>query len=62
MKIKQFRESNQPYHLPENMDLLSWSLPFIASKVVQMLYYIISQNSDYTPSILDLEDIDFSKL
>lgn len=59
MQIKQFRETSGPYHLPNDMDLINWSMPYLANKIVQMLYHIVSQNSDYTPSKYELENIDF---
>jgi len=62
MQIKQYQASATPYHLPGDLDLFSWSLPFLAEKIVGMLYYIVSQNSDYTPNVYELDNIDFSKL
>lgn len=47
MQIKQFHDSNAPFHLPYDLDLFAWSIPFIANKIGQMLYALISQNSDY---------------
>ena len=62
LQIKQFKHTETPYHLPVDIDLFQWSLPFIAEKVVAMLYAIISQNTDYTPSAFELGSIDFGKL
>eukprot|EP00347_Sterkiella_histriomuscorum_P000632 403375095 len=63
MQIKQFQASEQPFHLPGDIDLINWSLPFLAEKVASMLFYIVSQNKSYTPNgEKDLENIDFSKL
>lgn len=44
------------------MDLINWSLPYLANKIVAMLYYIVSQNTEYTPSSYELDNVDFSKL
>ena len=43
VSIKQYDETETPYHLPENMDVFTWSMPFLAEKVVTMLYNIISK-------------------
>jgi serine/threonine-protein phosphatase 2B catalytic subunit len=42
MQIKQFKSTPNPYHLPGDMDLLQWSIPFLAEKVISMLYYCVS--------------------
>lgn len=40
MNIKQFKESPEPFRLPNNQDLFSWSMPFIVSKVTEMMMHI----------------------
>jgi len=42
LQIKQFRDTPYPFHLPGDIDLFTWSLPFLATKVIDMLYYVIS--------------------
>lgn len=34
MQIKQFTDTATPYHLPHDLDLFTWSLPYLANKVV----------------------------
>lgn len=38
LQLKQYADSEPPYQLPEGLDLFSWSLPFLAEKVSNMLY------------------------
>ena len=43
LSIKQYDESEPPYRLPDNMDVLSWSVPFLIEKVISMLAQIVSK-------------------
>ena len=43
LSLKQYDESETPYRLPDNMDVFSWSMPFLAEKVVSMLYTIVKR-------------------
>lgn len=43
LSLKQYDESETPYRLPDNMDVFSWSMPFLAEKVVSMLYTIVKK-------------------
>ena len=45
LQLKQYQDTEPPYHLPEGLDLFSWSLPFLAEKVTGMLYSILKQCS-----------------
>ena len=41
LQLKQYADTEPPYQLPEGLDLFSWSLPFLAEKVTNMLYSIL---------------------
>lgn len=44
VSIKQYEEATEvPYHLPERMDVFTWSVPFLAEKVTQMLLTVVSR-------------------
>lgn len=63
MNIKQYKDVDHPFHLPGDIDLFTWSIPFLAEKVTEMLFSIVGSNIAYSPnSAKELENIDFSKL
>lgn len=37
MGIKQYRDVDAPYHLPNNIDLFQWSMPYLISKVQEII-------------------------
>ena len=45
LQLKQYADTEPPYQLPEGLDLFSWSLPFLAEKVTNMLYNILKSCS-----------------
>jgi serine/threonine-protein phosphatase 2B catalytic subunit len=57
LSLKQYDESEPPYRLPDNMDVFSWSMPFLAEKVVSMLYTIVKKGCDD-----DDLDVDIGKI
>ena len=44
MSLKQYEESEPPYRLPDNMDVFTWSVPFLAEKVTTMLLHIVQHS------------------
>jgi len=43
LSLKQYDESEPPYKLPDNMDVFSWSMPFLAEKITQMLVTVVTK-------------------
>lgn len=56
LSLKQYEETEPPYRLPDNMDVFSWSVPFLAEKVTNMLFNLIKKGSD----LADGEEVDLT--
>ncbi len=46
LSLKQYDETEPPYRLPDNMDVFSWSIPFLSEKVMGMLFHIVKKGGD----------------
>jgi serine/threonine-protein phosphatase 2B catalytic subunit len=66
MNIKQYKDVPEPFSLPNNLDLFSWSLPFLVDKIGEMLDYLIKKNQLVDKSDLKLakksSDVDFKQI
>jgi len=65
MNIKQYKEVPHPFHLPGNIDLFEWSVPFLMEKVMNMLTHVTTKMVDSTrKSIQDdpNRDVDVEKI
>lgn len=58
LSLKQYEETEPPYRLPDNMDVFSWSVPFLAEKVTNMLFHLIKRGA----GDIGEEDIDLEKV
>lgn len=45
IKIQQYNYTQHPFVLPDNMDVFSWSMPFVSEKVVEILYNILMKGA-----------------
>ena len=65
LSLKQYDETEPPYRLPDNMDVFSWSIPFLTEKVVSMLYNLVKKGCDEDDEDIDVNSIlknDLSKM
>lgn len=46
ISIKQYDQSEHPYFLPDQLDVFSWSMPFLAEKVMSLMTNILKQTGD----------------
>jgi serine/threonine-protein phosphatase 2B catalytic subunit len=40
LSLKQYDETEPPYRLPNNLDVFSWSIPFLIEKVISIFFQI----------------------
>ena len=66
MNIKQYKDVEQPFNLPNNLDLFSWSLPFLADKIGEMMDHLLTKSQKVSKDNIRLSkqssDVDFAKI
>ena len=66
MNIKQYKDVEQPFNLPNNLDLFSWSLPFLADKIGEMLDCVLKRSQLVSGGQLKVSrrgsQVDFQKI
>ena len=50
LSLKQFEETEPPYRLPDNMDIFSWSVPFLSEKVISLLHQLLTKVGSDEPT------------
>ena len=66
MNIKQHKDVEQPFSLPNDLDLFSWSLPFLADKIGDMMDHLLSKANAVRRDSLSVarqgSSVDFGKI
>lgn len=44
MNIKQYKDVQHPFHLPQGMDLFKWSVPFLMEKIGDMMEHLMQKS------------------
>ena len=51
LNIQQYTSVKHPYHLPNFMDVFAWSIPYVCSKIIEMLLHICQKGvADEVPT------------
>lgn len=61
INIKQYKDVEQPFHLPNGLDLFTWSMPFLVDKIGEMMDYLLRKNEVVSSKELS-EDVDFQAI
>jgi serine/threonine-protein phosphatase 2B catalytic subunit len=62
MKVKQYKYVAEPYRLEGGLDAISWSLPFLAEKIQEMLEDMLTRAMPSPPMVKTQSDIEFQLL
>ena len=46
VSIKQYDQVDHPYHLPDQIDVFHWSMPFVADKIITLMKHILKKGAD----------------
>lgn len=62
LTIKQYRNVDHPYHLPRNMDLFGFSIPYLAEQISGMLLHLVGNKTVVQSINSEKEAVDLKKL